>query len=125
MQHIFLSIHNILIGISQIRFNIYSALKKKTYISTWSDLFTYVKMNLTWNTRSFIAQFRINILPLHIETGCFVVTKPKDRICFICKMEPETEIHFMFKCPLYMHLRNHWLQKVINLYPTFSTFPIE
>ncbi len=40
-------------------------------------------------------------------------------------MEPEIEIHFMFKCPLYMHFRNYWLQKVINLYPTFSTFPIE
>ncbi len=85
----------------------------------------YVKMNLTRTTRSFIAQFRIGMMLLHIETGCFVGTKPEDRICFICKMEPETEIHFMFKCPLYMHLRNHWLQKVINLYPTFSTLPIK
>ncbi len=92
-----------------------------------NDLCTeeYVKMNLTRTTRSFIAQFRIRILPLHIETGCFVGTKPEDNICFICKMKPETEIHLMFKCPLYMHLRNHCLQKVINLYPTFSTFPIE
>ncbi len=68
-----------------------------------------VKMNLTRTTRSFIAQFRIGILPLHIERGRFVGTKPEDRICFICKMEPETEIYFMFKCPLYMLLRNHWL----------------
>ncbi len=101
--------------------------KLRTYRMYKHDLYTeeYVKINLTRTTRSFIAQFRIGILPLHIETGRFVGTKPEDRICFICKMEPETEIHFMFNCPLYMHLRNRWLQKVINLYPTFSTFPIE
>ncbi len=28
----------------------------------------YVKMILTWATRSFIAQCRIGILPFHIET---------------------------------------------------------
>ncbi len=67
------------------------------------------KKNLARTTRSFIAQFRIGILSLHIETGRFVETNPEDRIFFICKMEPETEIHFMFKCPLYMHIRNHWL----------------
>ncbi len=101
--------------------------KRRTYRMYKHDLCTeeYVKMNLTGTTRSFIAQFRIGILPLHIETGRFVETKPEDRICFICNMEPETEIHFMFKCPLYMHFRNHWLQKVINLYPTFSNFLIE
>ncbi len=82
-------------------------------------------MNLTRTTRSFIAQFKIGILPLHIETGRFIGTKPEDRICFICKMELETEIHFMFNCPLYMHLRNRWLQRVMSLYPTFSTFLIE
>ncbi len=70
----------------------------------------YVKMNLTRTTRSFIAQFRIGILLLHIEIGRFVGTKQEDRICFIWKMESETEIHFMFKCALYMHFRNNWLQ---------------
>ncbi len=69
----------------------------------------YVKMNLIRTTRSFIAQFRIGILPLHIETGRFVGTKPDDRICFICKMEPETEIHFIFICLLYIHFGNQWL----------------
>ncbi len=82
-------------------------------------------MNLTRTTRSFITQFRIWILPLHIETEHFVATTPEDRICFVCNMKPESDIHFMFKCPLYMHFRNHSLQKIINLYPTFSTFPIE
>ncbi len=101
--------------------------KLRTYGMYKHDLCTeeYVKMNLTRTTRSFIAQFRIGILPLHIETGRFVDIQPEDRICFICNMKPETEINFMFKCPLHMHLRNHWLQKVINLYPSFSTFPIE
>ncbi len=85
-------------------------LKPRSYIQnvkTWTyrmykhDLCAdeYVKMNLTGTARSFIAQFRIGMSPLHIETGHFVGTKPEDSICFIGKIEPETEIHFMLKCP--------------------------
>ncbi len=60
--------------------------KLRTYRMYNHNLCTeeYVKMNLTRTIRSFIVQFRIGILTFHIEMGCFVGTKPEDRICFIC-----------------------------------------
>ncbi len=71
--------------------------KLRTYRMYKHDLCIeeYLKMNCTRTTRSFIAQFRIKNLPLHIETGHFIGTKTEDRICFICNMELKTEIHFI------------------------------
>ena len=44
----------------------------------------YVCINLSSSERSVLAQLRLGILPLHIETGRFVNTKLEDRTCKIC-----------------------------------------
>ena len=58
--------------------------------------------------RSFVAQLRCGVLPLHIETGRYGPNPlpPEERICPICKDSPETEIHFIFHCKAYIIEQN-------------------
>jgi hypothetical protein len=85
--------------------------KLRTYVSFKHDYVVenYVKCFLTRSERSFIAQFRLGILPLHIETGRFTapITLLEDRICKNCELnEVEDERHFLLHCTLYTDERN-------------------
>ncbi len=51
--------------------------------------------------RSIFARFRCGVLPLQIEVGRFRVQSVEQRICQLCKTEVESEIHFLFECPVY------------------------
>ena len=46
-----------------------------------------------------IIQLRIGILPLEIATGRYTRKKVEDRICKLCKLDIEDEIHFVCVCP--------------------------
>ncbi len=61
--------------------------------------------------RSLIAQLRLGMLPIHIETGRFKGTQLDGRKCQLCDtQEVEDEIHFVCKCNLYNDLRNNYVQ---------------
>ncbi len=45
--------------------------------------------------RLLLAQFRLGILPLHIETGRFRNNQPEERICPIYNTSVEDEYHFV------------------------------
>jgi hypothetical protein len=86
----------------------------------------YVKYNLTSSQRSVTAQLRAGILPLHIETGRFRNTKLEDRLCTLCNLqEIESEIHFLFKCPCYAHIRQQWLQSVCANQENFNDLNVD
>jgi hypothetical protein len=85
---------------------------------------SYVQMNLSRSSRSLLAQLRSGTLPLLIETGRFINLKPEERICPLCREEPETEEHFVFKCHEYIQFRIPMLQKVYRYYSDFSDLPI-
>ncbi len=56
----------------------------------------YVKYCLNRKRHSIISQFRIGILPLHIETGRFRNGKEDERKCHVCNNEDiENEFHFV------------------------------
>jgi hypothetical protein len=77
----------------------------------------YLKYYLPKNKRSIMAQFRIRILPLEIETGrfCLKIDTDSDRMrklninernCEMCnKDELEDEVHFLCRCSKYDELR--------------------
>ena len=78
----------------------------------------YVHMNLTQQQRSILAQLRIGILPLFVETGRFTNIKKEDRICTLCTDNCiEDEIHFTLVCPLYTDVRNRFLQEIYPFQP--------
>jgi hypothetical protein len=60
--------------------------KLRTYVKYKYDFCTepYVLSYMSKRHRSLLAQFRLGILPLHIETGRFVNTCLTDRICTFC-----------------------------------------
>ena len=67
----------------------------------------YVKLNLTSGERSMIAQIRMGILPIRVETGRYTNMKMNDRLCQICNTaNVEDEIHFIMDCSLYDDLRH-------------------
>ena len=93
--------------------------KLRTYVCFKDDnnAESYVHTFLTRRQRSLLAQLRLGILPLHIETGRFRNIKDSttgqlrkmhvnERKCNICKSdEVEDEIHFICVCNTYENER--------------------
>ena len=76
----------------------------------------YLKLNLVKWERSILAQFRMGVLPLFIETGryknvrnaegTFRRLKPEERRCNLCLLNNiEDEGHFLLVCPIYANIR--------------------
>ena len=67
----------------------------------------YVTHYMSRRSRSLLAQFRLGILPLHIETGRYNNTVLENRLCLFCSESYciEDEFHFLIKCELYKPLR--------------------
>ncbi len=76
----------------------------------------YVKYCLSKRKRSLIAQTRIGILPLYIETGRFRNVKLENRTCQVCKNNDiENEFHFICTCNVYTEFRNAIYTKIHNI----------
>ena len=73
----------------------------------------YVKLNMTANERSMLAQLRMGILPIKVETGRFVNLKINERICDVCpENKIEDELHFLFNCEAYSDARREFIKEV-------------
>ncbi len=58
-----------------------------------------------------IVHFRLDILPIKIETGRYVGEHVDKRLCEICKDgNVEDEIHIIFICNKYNHIREKYLR---------------
>jgi hypothetical protein len=75
----------------------------------------YLRLNLSRKERSHIAQLRAGILQLSVETGRYRNISLHERICVgpDCN-DVETEIHFLFTCPLYTTLRQQYISQFIR-----------
>ena len=91
--------------------------KLRTYMKFKDNVYTedYVKYCKNRRRRSLLAQFRLGILPLHIETGRFRKKQPEERICPICNTGIEDEYHFVCICEEYSHFREMLYNKVVNV----------
>ena len=86
----------------------------------------YVSLNLDRNYRSLLAQIRLGILPLRLETGRIKNEKVDERICLICSDNlVEDEKHFLFHCKAYSVERDQLFVKIINMYQDFDNFNID
>ena len=75
----------------------------------------YVLLNLERSNRSILAQLRLGILPLRIETGRMKNEKPHERICMFCNSGSiEDEYHFLFNCTLYNKERESLFEYIIK-----------
>ena len=71
--------------------------KLRTYVQI-KDIFEpepYVLSNISRQRRSLLAQIRLGILPIKIETGRFRSLPVEQRLCELCEMHKvENEMHF-------------------------------
>ncbi len=56
-----------------------------------------------------MAKLRCGILPIQIEVGRFRGLSERDRICPICRLAVESELHFMFECQAYENSRDSFI----------------
>ena len=92
--------------------------KLRTYITMKNSLETekYVRYNLNRKERSYLAQLRLGILPLRIETGRYENLAIDKRTCQLCASgEVENEEHFLLKCEINQELRQQFYDKIKEL----------
>ncbi len=103
--------------------NLYTKPKLGTYVLFMENYCTenYVKYCMSCQQRSLIvAQLRLGILPIHIDTYKFRGTQLDDRICELCNtLEVGDEIHFVCKCSLYNDLRKIMYRTVEHKHTDF------
>ena len=60
---------------------------------------------LTKQQRSALAKFRCGVAPLRLETGRYEGLTEEERLCPLCNIEIENELHVITKCDIYDDLR--------------------
>ena len=71
-----------------------------------------------------LVKLRISNHKLNIETGRYDKISRCDRICPVCGINIEDEIHFLFNCPKYSSIRDDLLKKIENRIPDYKHIPI-
>jgi len=95
--------------------------KLRTYI-TFKSTFTvenYVRFGYNKKNRSLMAQIRLGILPLRVETGRYSNIPLQNRLCENCIDLVEDETHFIIHCTLYRDQRQTLFEKAIEMCPNF------
>ena len=71
------------------------------------------------SVRKQLSKFRLSNHSLMIETGRHRNINSERRYCPFCKNLVETEIHFLFHCPIYFAIRNNLIKEVLESKPDF------
>ncbi|KAH7422442.1 hypothetical protein KP509_12G008600 [Ceratopteris richardii] len=66
---------------------------------------SYMDTHLSYGVRCAIGRMRTSSHQLEIETGRYRRVPTQDRICRICHMEPERELHYICHCSAYYEIR--------------------
>lgn len=69
---------------------------------------SYMDTHLSHGLRCAIGQIRTSSHQLEIEFGRFKGIPPESRICKLCGMEPETELHYICHCTVYYEIRGRF-----------------
>ena len=89
------------------------------------DCELYVRMNLDRSERSYLAQYRMGILPIAVETGRYRSIPLENRKCTLCNMGVvEDEEHYLDTCPVYQDLRENLYTYVVNRFDNFITLSV-
>ena len=94
--------------------------KLRTYVKFKENfcIEPYTSINMNRKYRSILAQLRIGILPLEIETGRWKGVEIERRTCQLCNSgSVEDESHFLFECIFYACERNDFFTKIGVLSP--------
>ena len=68
----------------------------------------YMDTHLSQGLRCAISQICTSSHQLEVETGRFRGILAEGRICQLCHLEPETELHYICHCPVYYEIRGRF-----------------
>ena len=68
----------------------------------------YMDTQMSHGLRCAIGQIRTSSHQLEIETGRFRGIPADSRICRLCQLEPETELHYICHCTVYYEIRGRF-----------------
>jgi hypothetical protein len=69
---------------------------------------------------SIFVKIRIRNSNLNIERGRYIKLPVEKRICPLCNIEPEDEIHFILKCPKLDECRKELFSNISSVVPSFN-----
>lgn len=85
----------------------------------------YVAVNLDRTDRSFLAQYRMGILPIAVETGRFRNVALENRVCVVCHSgQVEDEEHLLESCQAYLDLRENLYRYISTKFPNFANLTV-
>ena len=73
--------------------------------------------------RNSLAQFIMGVSQINLHRHQFS-TRTDNTTCPFCANQQETEIHFVFQCPVYNQLRGKYLRDIINVWDPRKHFSI-
>ncbi|KAH7299191.1 hypothetical protein KP509_25G076700 [Ceratopteris richardii] len=69
---------------------------------------SYMDTHLSYGVQCAIGQIRTSSHQLEIETGRYRGVPTQDRICRLCRREPEIELHYICHCFAYYEIRERF-----------------
>lgn len=74
----------------------------------------HIGKSLSFVEKKAVSQLRLGILPIRLETARYLrpLVPEAERVCYCNSGEIENEVHLLFHCTKYDHLRLHWLEKL-------------
>ena len=101
--------------------------QKLEFYSVFKDSYTpsiYLDVTRKNPNRKTLVKLRISNHKLNIETGRYNKISRCDRICPVCSLDIEDEIHFLFDCAKYSSIRDDFFNKIANRIPNYKHIPI-
>ena len=79
----------------------------------------------TYNQRNILTKFRISSHKLKIEKGRYMNIPAERRICRLCNLDVENEIHFLLECPSLTNTRREILDQIESRFPNLKFLDIK
>ena len=101
--------------------------QKLEFYNVFKDSYTpsiYLDVTRKNPNRKTLVKLRISNHKLNIETGRYNKISRCDRICPVCSLDIEDEIHFLFDCAKYSSIRDDFFNKIANRIPNYKHIPI-
>ena len=101
--------------------------QKLEFYNVFKDSYTpsiYLDVTRKNPNRKTLVKLRISNHKLNIETGRYDKISRCDRICPVCSLDIEDEIHFLFDCAKYSSIRDDFFNKIANRIPNYKHIPI-
>ena len=101
--------------------------QKLEFYNVFKDRYTpsiYLDVSRKNPNRKALVRLRISNDKLNIETGRYDKISRCDRICPVCGLSIEDEIHFLFNCPKYSSVGDDFFNKIENRIPDYKHIPI-